>query len=628
MRITWILAAVVLLATTGAGGFESAGATSVAGTAAPGRFAPAPPPSGPARSDWSAPVTVAPPGGLPSPYSQGNGGLSCADPSFCMAVGGNAFSGAASAVYDDGTWGVPQLIGAGVDIRDVSCISRTWCVAVGSDKDGPWAATYDGSSWTGGGISGGGILTRVSCASPTMCLALGKWYQTPTTALVYDGQTWTSAPLNAGKVVSVSCASATFCMVINEKSRAFVYDGSRWSRPTRIDPVPVTSLSCASATSCVAVDRAGDDVIFNGTGWSDPAPIDSRVLDSVSCAAPSACVAIDGAGAALTYDGTSWSKHGPVIHPPHGTRVGVSCSVSVCVAMTSSGYAAARDAGVWHRRQLIFAGWHGPRSVSCVSSSFCVVVDGMLAITYRDGVWQPPEIVDPDAPMESVSCPTATFCMAVDTHGHALSYDGTTWSAPTLVDKGDGAIDAVSCATPTFCVAVDKTAHALVYDGTSWSEPEQVDANGFPLTAVSCVSSSFCMAVDQHTFSQMFDGTSWSQISIYPSDLYVTVSCTSATFCVAGGDSLWRWDGNHWGLTKWAHRSRAVSCATRTFCAQVQGKFGDVYDGTQWAPRKRLGWTDPTDPDGTLAFPSSISCPTSRFCMAINAFGEAITYTS
>lgn len=81
-------------------------------------------------------------------------------------------------------------------------------------------------------------------------------------------------------LVSVSCVSASFCMGVEDEGYAFVFDGSSWSAPVRIDP---QGVSCTN------------DICDGGTG-----------LISVSCASPSFCAAVDGYGNAFTFNGSSW----------------------------------------------------------------------------------------------------------------------------------------------------------------------------------------------------------------------------------------------------------------------------------------------------------------------------------
>jgi hypothetical protein len=87
--------------------------------------------------------------------------------------------------------------------------------------------------------------------------------------------------------------------------------------------------------------------------------------------------------------------------------------------------------------------------------------------------------------------------MAVDYDGNALTWNGSSWSAPVLIDP-IGYLASVSCPSSSFCVAVDWDGNALTWNGSSWSAPVSIDPNGGGFNSVSCASSSFCVAVDSY----------------------------------------------------------------------------------------------------------------------------------
>ena len=81
--------------------------------------------------------------------------------------------------------------------------------------------------------------------------------------------------------------------------------------------------------------------------------------------------------------------------------------------------------------------------------------------------------------------------MAVDSFGNALTFNGSSWSAPASIDPAE--LFSVSCPSVSFCAAVGENA-AVTYNGSSWSSPVDIDPN--TLISVSCASSSFCAATD------------------------------------------------------------------------------------------------------------------------------------
>ncbi|MHB8340573.1 MAG: fibronectin type III domain-containing protein [Mycobacteriales bacterium] len=238
------------------------------------------------------------------------------------------------------------------------------------------------------------------------------------------------------------------------------------------------------------------------------------------------------------------------------------------------------------------------------------------------GTWGPAQSIDStNATFTGVSCPVASpgFCAAttnVPGGGDLFTYTNGTWSRPTAISSG--AAEAVSCVSSTFCLATDSAGDTITWNGTSWGAPQLVDAtNGSPndITGISCLSTRFCMAVDASNNALAYNGSSWTVTPIDAGGLQLnTVSCASTTFCVAG-DS----DGDVDIFTgSWAAPSPStlsggvdsVSCATTTFCMAV-GTGGDAasYNGSAWTG---YGHIDPTTNI------SSVSCPTDSFCMAVD----------
>jgi hypothetical protein len=53
--------------------------------------------------------------------------------------------------------------------------------------------------------------------------------------------------------------------------------------------------------------------------------------------------------------------------------------------------------------------------------------------------------------------------MAVDSEGNAVSYDGSSWTAPTAIDSpSNGGLQSVSCPSANFCVAADYYGYAVI----------------------------------------------------------------------------------------------------------------------------------------------------------------------
>jgi hypothetical protein len=190
--------------------------------------------------------------------------------------------------------------------------------------------------------------------------------------------------------------------------------------------------------------------------------------------------------------------------------------------------------------------------VSCPSATFCAAVsDTGYALTYSGTSWSGGTNIAPNPPgtcsiscehegLTSVSCPSATFCAAVDYDGDALTYNGTSWSAPTHIGGDE---DGVSCPSATFCAAVGPE-YALTYNGTSWSAPTHI---GGGLESVSCPSTTLCAAVgwpgDALTYTTATAGEASASVKIETfkvttSSLLVTIKTSRAGTVTITGPGL------------------------------------------------------------------------------------------
>ena len=277
----------------------------------------------------------------------------------------------------------------------------------------------------------------------------------------------------------------------------------------------------------------------------------------------------------------------------------------------------------------------GLGSISCASASFCVAFDLRgNAVTWNGSSWSAPVAVDSAYGLDYVSCVSSSFCAAVDvrtvqnnqTSSWALFWNGSSWTAPAEIDA-PGTVTSVSCVSSSFCVAVGGES-TLTWNGTSWSAPSEID-DGSSLNAVSCTSMSFCVAVDESGDALTWNGAAWSQ----PRQIYDAnspglgaVSCVSASFCVAttefAGDVL-MWNGSVWSAPTTIDsngQTTGVSCVSASFCIAVD----DAGNALTWSGSS---WSAPLDIDGTSAL-EGISCASASFCAADDENGNALTYGS
>ena len=216
---------------------------------------------------WQLQSAVAPPGAT----SNELGGVSCVSATFCVAVGGHNDSAGNQAIlaelWNGQKWtiqSVPALpnpsdsssFGNGLD--QVSCVSAQFCEAVGAGSAGAFALMWNGTSWTLQTLPGIEDVDpqAVSCPSADFCMMVDGFAQAET----WDGTSWSAAPTPTGLtfIGSVSCVSATFCNVVgggDEDSLAAQWNGTSWTTETLAGTVStaMNAVSCTTASSCQAV---------------------------------------------------------------------------------------------------------------------------------------------------------------------------------------------------------------------------------------------------------------------------------------------------------------------------------------------------------------------------------------
>lgn len=389
-----------------------------------------------------------------------------------------------------------------------------------TDVDGFWSQTTV-PTWDSVTPS----FASVSCVSATWCMAVGGTFTQQPLVAIDENSHWElstlpsfSAPPNS-LPTALSCTSSTACTVIgtgftgaeSDYELSADLDRGGWSvedaSPTTGAPVALSSISCAAST-CVAVGdavRPAGDVPFiessAGGVWTTAAvalPAGDGVgqLAAVSCPSPGRCVAV---GATKAHRGSSiqsalvaTERNGAwttttlphVRHTAADELVSVSCvSSRTCVAVGSatwrgraSGYAAVLSRGVWtaslHPAQRRFAG-KLMTSVSCASATRCTAVVTLNLLgaqsedigfeTWNGRQWSPTEQlnVPNDPTIASISCPTATTCVAVgsvfDT-GLVAVQTSTGWTTSDVLasdgSAGDNNMESVSCWAPDECRAV------------------------------------------------------------------------------------------------------------------------------------------------------------------------------
>jgi hypothetical protein len=349
------------------------------------------------------------------------------------------------------------------ELAGVSCVTSTFCVAVGTYRPGAAFASYqgehpvllkfDGHKWSDmtAPTPRNAELNGVDCLARSSCVAVGEQIAADgsTSPLVEElkGNLWsvTSLPapaiftVNSVELHGVSCGSAGRCTAAGwDRGVGYAQaispvtgliaqeEAGKWSVqpvaplvPTPeasalgsvvvpsngFDPSYLMSVSCTTSAQCVAVGQ-GRTFVQSSAGWS-PLAATQLVLNGVSCVSGESCTAVGRAGQ---------GQAGPVVIP------------------TST--AIANLAGTTWRR-VPSPNANSPTNelneVACGAARSCVAVgsitgslyggnvhQGVLVEVESDGRWSlarplrtPPRV---DDSLVSVSCPTRATCVAV---GHS-----------------------------------------------------------------------------------------------------------------------------------------------------------------------------------------------------------------
>ena len=330
-------------------------------------------------------------------------------------------------------------------LQDVSCVSTSSCIAVGSTEGGPSSPSatlvesWNGTSWSvvpSPNATPDDLLDAVSCATADSCMAIGSagpsfnaMSEDPL-AESWDGTTWSvvAVPEPPGTfsigLDAVSCPAVDDCLAVGSAtSDQFNYghpeelverwDGSSWRiLPTALTPVngttsTFTSVSCASGRYCVA---AGDTGTGNGAyplveswdgsawTWQRTAPLpgqdEGAAVEGVTCVWKDACFLVGGMAYYAGYFFEHWN----------GTTWSLTDNSNVSGAVY-------------------------PSSISCSTAGRCLAVAPVqsvlahavpLAFEYANGQWstvRTAPVPSPafDAELSAVSCVADGPCTAVGT---------------------------------------------------------------------------------------------------------------------------------------------------------------------------------------------------------------------
>ena len=465
-----------------------------------------------------------------------------------------------------------------------------------------------------------------------------------------------AVPDNIAEFAGVTCPKANLCLATGTGPGAKIWNGRTWRdlipphgaanfRPT------LTGVSCASASSCILTGGNGLETAPIAYAWTGGASLKKlsipdqagqlSPLFSVSCARSTSCLAVGAplgdfssfGNSVAAWDGSKWQV---IQENKSDLLAGVSCVTSAdCLAVGSFENASDESA-------TLAQSWQGkawrlvspPKrlgelaSASCLSKSFCLAVGPKGALTWNGSTWKASAGAGNLGGGSVVSCGSTRFCAATGPVSGIDVWQGSKWhhlavSIPSSAATSD--LLAVSCASASFCVAVGTYSNSFegvpaktfvnVWNGHRW----QFDAAPAPgtnsiLTSISCVRPAACMAVGNyidaskagHNLALKLSGGKWRVVAMPggtgPEDPEgingpASVSCSSATSCVAVGDdepdlgseAALVWNGRSWKLTKAAPDANdlaSVSCATPTFClavgAEANVQLTERWNGRTW----------------------------------------------
>jgi hypothetical protein len=209
---------------------------------------------------------------------------------------------------DAGVWLEVPLPSGTPGLSSVSCVSTTWCTAVGGTTEDPYAGValqWNGTTWSRvetAPVASPWGLAAVSCLSSNFCMAVGYSESTPL-AEEWNGTAWSvttppakTVPESWQHFDSISCTNASFCLAVGWEygccgslgSIALAWDGSSWTSvtmSTALGEAVLSGVSCTSATSCLAVGGVSPADLQKFHPYAVAARWDGTALTTVAGAA-------------------------------------------------------------------------------------------------------------------------------------------------------------------------------------------------------------------------------------------------------------------------------------------------------------------------------------------------------
>jgi hypothetical protein len=534
------------------------------------------------------------------------------------------------------------------------------------------------------------VLNGLSCAGGgRLCVGVGFGGQVQSSLRPDVASDWRSATINSGRTLQgVSCPSTTLCVAVGADgdllSSVDPTAGS-WRSAGRVFASPgygLGGVACATVSLCVAVD-GGTQIATStdpaGGVWTVTSVSGAGQLDSVSCPSASLCVIGDFDGGVLTAtspaDGasayTSTDLTGDVNAPnTEFTLLSVSCgSATECVASDDNGDLIASDdpeggASAWRTAHV--DGINQLNSVSCAATGLCVAADGVgnvFASTAPNGTkasWRATDNVDPSG-FGAVVCSSGTLCLAGGFDSSVAvsrnpSAAAPTWSETPQLGSGAArraALVSISCPDASSCVTLDGAGNLLSTGkpagGSAGWKSRALNPGLGSADSIGCIPGGSCVAagpLSHVAFGDIRATAPWKVTNlnlfsiddngVEAADSLGQVSCASRSLCMAVDHSDGVGDEGLLEVSKdpaggsWQQVSlggpdydffTSVSCPSSRLCVAGDGQ-GDRFavsmnGGRNW------GFVRGGPGDGIAA----VSCPTRTFCAAVDESGYVLTST-
>ena len=271
----------------------------------------------------------------------------------------------------------------------------------------------------------------------------------------------------------------------------------------------------------------------------------------------------------------------------------------------------------------LYNGAAGPLDIIAQVVGFVGAIAGPYTWTSPQSAFDDPYSTGP------ADCASATFCLEVDFDAHYAIWDGHELSAP--IDTGLGSSTypiAVSCPVDGVCVLLygfrggGLTSASATYHDGGWHAGPTLPAGpdeSYP-NHVSCTSASFCAAVGQSSpqigHAWTFDGTTWTLAPIPLNQTAFGVSCGSPTLCLAADGEATAWyDGSTWQATSSGMSNPEFpSCVSSTLCVVASLFHTQTFNRSVWGPLISTNSLHSTEQQ-------ALSCVSASYCVGLFSTG-------